>query len=77
MQECQSNLSRTFFNKNETKNFWNVSEQLIKLVKNNNKKDIFEIKNELEKIIINKSEHLNDITLLYMIALIKEGLNDN
>lgn len=40
MQECQSNLSRTFFNKNETKNFWNVSEQLIKLVKNNNKKKI-------------------------------------
>jgi hypothetical protein len=77
LEECQSNLSRAFFNKNESKNFWNVSEQLIKLVKNNLSDDIFEIHNKLDNIIKNKSEYLTDTTILYMTALIKEGLNDN
>ncbi len=43
LQECQSNLSRSFFNKNESKSFWNISEQLIKLIKTNSNDNIFEI----------------------------------
>lgn len=75
--DCQSNLARAFFNKNESKNFWNISEQLIKLVKNDFENNIFDIYDKLKNIVKNKSEYLTDNTILYMTALVKEGLNDN
>lgn len=74
--ECKSNLARSFFNKNESKYFWKLSEQLIKIVKKYPKKDIYEINKMLENIK-EESEYLDDNTVLYMIALIKEGLDDN
>jgi len=78
LQECNENLSRAFFDKNGCKAFWKISEMIIGLITSDLIKDVTQIYIELTlKIGINTS-YLTKDTILYMISLIKTGLeNDN
>jgi len=79
IQEYNENLSRAFFNKNDGGNFWKLSEFIILAIKKNPKNDMFMIYDIfLESSIKIKSTYLTKNTILYMIALVMEGLdNDN
>lgn len=73
LQECNSNLSRAFFNKNSNRIFWNVSESIITYLtqnSNNNPEDIY---NEIFSDKRIGTSYLTEITLKFLISIIIEG----
>jgi hypothetical protein len=76
IQECNENLSRAFFDKNGCREFWKISENIIKLVKINPKQTVSSIYNELISKVKIKTQYLPERTIQYMISLIKTGLDN-
>lgn len=74
LQECNENLSRAFFDKNDCKEFWKITEALIKILKEQPDGNISDIYKCLESALSVKTQYLTKETLLYMISLIKTGL---
>lgn len=76
LQECNENLSRAFFDKNGCKEFWKVSENIIRILKANLKASVPEIHNQLESETKIRTPYLTQETLQYMISIIKTGLEN-
>lgn len=76
LQECNENLSRAFFDKNGCKEFWKITEALIKMLKEEPSDNISDIYERLSSTISVKTQYLTKETLLYMISLIKTGLTN-
>ncbi|MBO2561360.1 hypothetical protein I6M33_12140 [Shewanella algae] len=74
LQECNENLSRAFFDKNGCREFWKVTEILIKILKGKSENSIFDAYASLTSVVNVKTEYLTKETLLYMISLVKTGL---
>lgn len=74
LQECNENLSRAFFDKNGCREFWKVTETLIKLLNENPDDSIFDVYSSLTSSVLVKTNYLTEETLLYMISLVKTGL---
>ena len=72
--ECNSNLSKAFFDKNGNREFWQISEILITKCEADNNASIRDILNELKAVMDIKSIYLTDQSILFLIALIKQGL---
>lgn len=78
LQECNSNLSKAFFNKNQNKVFWNVCEMIVEYITNTTDKNVENIYELLfVKYAFKKNSYLTKETILYLISIIIEGLNDN
>ena len=76
LQECNENLSRAFFDKNGCKEFWKITEITIKLVKDKADDHISIVYENLISLINVKTQYLTKETLLYMISLVKTGLEN-
>ncbi|KIC03925.1 hypothetical protein OA88_00300 [Flavobacterium sp. JRM] len=77
IQECNSNLSKAFFNKNHNKTFWDVCERIVEYRTNILDNDV---KNIYMLLFIGykfRISYLNKETILYLISIIIEGLDDN
>ena len=74
IQDCQSKIGRTLFNKNNKKSFWLLLEEIMSTISENKNiavRDAFgKISNSLQKKVFS----LDEISMLYLIALVKEGL---
>lgn len=77
IEDCNANLSRAFFNKNDSRSFWKISEFIINEIRNNLNIDIFQVYNLLESSVKFSSYYLTKNTILYMIALIKTGVEND
>lgn len=78
IQECNENLCRAFFDKNDNKNFWNISEFIVMEVKSYLQRDIQVIYEKLLNTMKIRSYYLTKDTILYMISLVIQGVeNDN
>ena len=73
LQECNSNLSRAFFNKNSNKVFWNVCEKIISFLNTNKSNDVEYIYLETFKDYTFRISYLKDLTIKYLISIIIEG----
>lgn len=76
IQDCNENLSRAFFDKNGCREFWKVTESLIKILRDKPNDSVFDVYSMLESEVSVKTEYLTKETLLYMIALVKTGLTN-
>ena len=74
LQECNENLSRAFLDKNGCREFWKVTENLMKILKEKSDNSIFDVYASLTSVVNVKTEYLTKETLLYMISLVKTGL---
>lgn len=75
VQNCNTNLSRLLFNKNSNKRlFWELLERILILVEE--KEDIYEILDIIKQNRIPKMID-EDFTLLYLISMVKEGIEEN
>ena len=74
IQECNSNLSRTLFDKGTSKKFWQLSEVIIKLVKHSNSHHIYELYDKLHFQVKNMPPHMDRVSTLYLISLILQGI---
>lgn len=73
IQDCNSNLSKAFFNKNSNRIFWNICEVLISFLEKNDNTDVDEIFNITLEPYKPKLSYLTPITIKYLIAIIIEG----
>ncbi|NOI31560.1 hypothetical protein [Vibrio coralliilyticus] len=76
LQDCNENLSRAFFDKNGCKTFWKVSEHIIRLVKEFPRDTSVNIMEKLKENVKINVVYLTDMTLIYMISLVKEGFEN-
>ncbi len=73
LQDCNSNLSRAFFNKNSNRVFWNVCELIITFLSENDKNNPEEVYNLIFSNKKVRSSYLTDMTLKFLISIIIEG----
>lgn len=78
IQECQAKISRTLFNKNNKRAFWLLLEEIMTAIGENNKAGIHFILRKLNVQSKSRLFTMDESSLLYLIALVKEGLkNEN
>ena len=73
LQDCKSNLSRAFFNKNSNRIFWNVCELIITFLSENDNNNPEEIYNQVFSKKNIRTSYLSDMTLKFLISIIIEG----
>jgi len=76
LQECNENLSRAFFDKNGCKEFWKISEEIIRISNSKPQNSVESTFDELTSIVEIKTPYLTEQTIQYMISLIKTGLEN-
>lgn len=76
LQVCNENLSRAFFDKNGCRNFWKVSEFIIQYTRENTRDDIYGVYQALLSKIKITTNYLTKETVLYMISLVKTGIDN-
>lgn len=78
LQDCQSKIAKTLFNKNNKKTFWRLLEQIMEVILNSPNEPITNIATKIDSSLTSKVFTLDNKALLYLIALVKEGLkNEN
>lgn len=78
LQDCQAKISRTIFNKNNKKAFWVLLEEIMTAVAGNKNAGIRVILGKLNIQPMNRLFTMDESSLLYLIALVKEGFkNEN
>lgn len=78
IQKCQSKISRTLFNKNNKKAFWILLEEIMIIIGENKTDRIRAILQKISGQIKSELFTMDESSLLYLIALVKEGLqNEN
>lgn len=78
IQECNAAISRVIFNKINKRGFWTFFENLIFLLRNNNKETPRQIYEELKTKKVKIPLSLDELSVIYLISILKESLeNDN
>ena len=77
LQDCNSNLSRAFFNKNSNIIFWKTCEKIISFFESEDFKDINVVFDSVFPNYVPKISYLNELTIKYLISIIIEGNDDN
>jgi hypothetical protein len=77
LQDCNSNLSRAFFNKNSNRIFWKTCEKIISFLNSQNSVNIDVIFESVFPNFTSPISYLNEITIKYLISIIIEGNDDN
>ena len=72
--DCQGKISSTLFNKNNKKNFWLLLEQIMQLIIKHPRENIKSIYSQITPTIKNKIFTLDETSTLYLISIVKEGL---
>ena len=74
IQECQSQIGKTLFNKNNKKAFWYLLEEIISVIETGKHQRIRSILSQISTKAKSKVFTMDENALLYLIALVKEGL---
>ncbi|MDD7719041.1 MAG: hypothetical protein PUJ11_06035 [Eubacteriaceae bacterium] len=74
IQECQSQIGKTLFNKNNKKAFWHLLEEIISVIEADKNLGIRSILSQISDKPKGKVFTMDENALLYLIALVKEGL---
>lgn len=74
IQECQSKISRTLFNKNNKQAFWILLEEIMTAIEKNKGMTIQTIGEKINAQSKSRLFTMDEKSLLYLIALVKEGL---
>ncbi len=74
IQECQSQIGKTLFNKNNKKAFWRLLEEIIIAIEAGGNQGIRLILSRISTKVKEKVFTMDENALLYLIALVKEGL---
>lgn len=76
IQECQAQISRTLFNKNNKSACWILLEEIMTTLEKDSKAGIRVVLGKLSSRTKKRLFTLDETALLYLIALVKEGLKD-
>ena len=72
--DCQAKISYTLFNKNNKKNFWLLLERIMTLLIEKPKSSVKTVFDQISQTIRSNVFTLDEMATLYLIAIVKEGL---
>jgi hypothetical protein len=76
IQDNNSKISRTFFNKNNKKYFWLLLENIMLTIAKNKTSESRTIYEKLDVNLINANYTMDEQSTIFFISLIKDGIND-
>lgn len=76
IQECNSSLSRAFFDKNKAKLFWSIVESIVNNLKARPSKGIQICYEEVISENSDFIDYLDQLSFLYLISMIKSGVDN-
>lgn len=76
LEDCQLDLSRALFNKNQADTFWSLFANVYSTISNNPNDDINNIYQKLDEMLVEQSTDFTVITLKYFISIIKDGIQE-
>lgn len=76
LQNCNTDLARLFFDKNNKTSIWKLLASIVYFVQIMPELDIDGIYSCLDKGLLNGIPSLSELTIKYFIARVKEGMND-
>lgn len=77
LEDCQLNIAKTLFDKNNSENFWNLFNEIYTNIINFPQNSVNEIYHCLDIDILDKTTYLDLTSLKYFIAIIKDSIDDN
>lgn len=75
--DCKSQIGKAFFDKNQRREFWLVFEHIISTINSDPLVSVSAICESLGDKVIRRLSHLNDSGVMFLSAMIKDGLNEN
>lgn len=76
-EDCQLNIAKTLFDKNNSENFWKLFNQIYQIVIKDYGQTVDDIYKQLDEQLLNSISYLDLTSLKYFIAIIKDGICDN
>ncbi|CQR73275.1 hypothetical protein SOV_50570 [Sporomusa ovata DSM 2662] len=77
LEDCQLNIAKTLFDKNNTENFWDLFNNIYEVVTSNESLSIDTAYKLLNMDILHKLNYLDMLSVKYFMALIKDGIYEN
>lgn len=77
IQENNSKISRTFFNKNNKNSFWLLLENIMLVFAKDTNAEIRNIYDQIDKKLLKANYTMDEKSVLFFISLIKSGINVN
>ena len=75
IEECQRKLVSALFNKNATKEFWNLFSNIYTTVINNVNDDVQSVFTKIDHQLIESHPNFDILSVKYFISVLKEGLH--
>ncbi len=75
--DCKSQIGKAFFDKNQKREFWSVFDHIISSINSTPFVSVSDICESLDNKIVHRLSHLNEHGVMFLSAMIKDGLNDN
>ncbi len=75
--DCKSQIGKAFFDKNQKREFWSVFEHIISTISSNSVVSVKDIFDSLSENVSRRLSHLNNDGIMFLSAMIKDGLNEN
>ncbi len=76
INDCNSDISRAFFNKNSKKEFWDLFNQILTRIQKNSELTPRETLEGINESVIKKASVMKKISIIFLIAIIKQGLSN-
>lgn len=76
LQENNSKITMTFFNKNNKKFFWLLLENILQIIVKNKEDKSRRIFEQLDVKLIKANNTMDEQSIIYFISIIKDGIND-
>ncbi|TKI54805.1 hypothetical protein E8L90_04760 [Brevibacillus antibioticus] len=77
LEDCQHSIARTIFDKNNSENFWNLFNDIYEIITSNKTLSIDLAYRLVNRELLEKLPFLNMISVIYFMAVIKDGIYDN
>lgn len=72
--EQNAEISRAFFDKHNQKDFWKLFSAIFKVLSKDKSKKVSEVIRELDKNLIERTDHMNMDSTRFLIAMVRDGL---
>lgn len=75
--DCKTQIGKAFFDKNQKREFWSVFEHIISTINSNSVVSVKDVFESLSENVSGRLTHLNNDGIMFLSAMIKDGLNEN
>lgn len=77
IEDCKLSIAKTLFDKNNSEYFWTFFGNIYEIIFGNNKLSIDSLFKKVDKSLISKLQFMDFLSVKYLIAVIKDGIDED